>query len=80
MTKVTKLKALQQRVTKARERNQQRIVQLDQFQEDAENLVLKSMEGIANTKEAWSKVVQVLEEHPIDQEVKECTMLSAKVK
>ena len=33
-----------------------------------------------NTKEALAKVVQVSEEHLIEQEVKECTTLSTKVK
>ena len=53
---------------------------MDQFQDDAEKMALKSMEGLANTKEVRSKVAQVFEDHPIEQEVKECAAQSTKIK
>ena len=56
VTKEAELKALHQHINKAWEWHQQRTVWLNEIQETLEQLALKEMEGIANTKEAWAKV------------------------
>ena len=53
---------------------------MDEFQETAQQLTLKAMEGLANTKEARAKVAQVSDEQPTEQEVEECATLSAMIK
>ena len=51
------MKSLQKHVNKEQERHQQRTAQLDEFEDTTEKLALKAMEGLANTKEVWDKVV-----------------------
>ena len=71
VTKAVQLKELQQQVNKTRDRHQRRTIELDHFQEDAEQLEIKHMDGLGNTRDARTKVTQVSEEHPIEQEVEE---------
>ena len=60
--------------------NQWSTVQLDQFQDDTKKLALKSMDELAETKEAQAKVARVYEEHLIEKDIEECATLSTKLK
>ena len=71
VTKEIQLKELQQQVNKARDRHQRRMIELDHFQEDTKQLAIKHMDGLWNTRDARTKVTQVSEEHPTEQEVEE---------
>ena len=80
VTKAVELKVLQQRETKEREHHQCRTTQLDESQVFGEHFTLKAVNVLQATQDSQKEVNAKLVEHPYEQDVEECTMISKNTK
>ena len=78
--KATELKELQQCVTKEREHQQRRTMQLEEFQYIGAQLSMKAVSALQVVQDGCRDVTAKITKHPLERKVTECREVNEKVK